>query len=473
MLIIKKIKYILFIAGVVLICLSSDVRAQPTNDLNEAQKNSLVSSNPDTQAGLNLTIYNAPSAPQNSIAVVKDSRYVSLRPGENTVLFHGVSTGLIPTSSLVRVKYPEKGVRVFEQSFPLKILTEQALLESSLGHDVLVRSTIMNPKNGPGNYKKAKLLSISPSIFVEQEGAVLKVEAADIAFQNDIESFVEVPRLIIRLESEKAIKALIEVSYLTSGLGWKANYIGEVSEDESFMDMNGWVSLQNKGQTDYTKAYIQLGLYNPLDRLEIDQNRILYNLPHPVTLLKGETKQISLFRISNIPLKIHYKLKAMESFSKNMTDQILSGNVEAWAILEHPKDFSEILPEGIIRLYKRGIKDTIEFLGENRLEEKGTNTGLDFRLGLSKHVSFSQVQSDFKQLRSELFESGYSYTFTNKTSSEIEVELQAHFPGEWQILRETQAHEDISDNDIVWRIKIPPTSEKEFRYRVRVSLSDS
>ena len=471
----KKVRYILLMGGMALYSFFQGAEAQTKDEVNSTQNNLGIVTKPDAQTGLNLTIYNAGALPQGAVAVIKDSRYADLQAGENTVFFQGVSPGLIPTSSLVRIKFPKEGVSIFEQYFPLKTLTEQALLENSLGREVLVLSHEKKIKNSFGDYKKAKLLSISPVIFVEQNGVVLKVDPSDIAFQESIGSFIEEPRLVIRLESKNPVKALIEVSYLTLGLCWQANYIGEVSEDDLSMDMNGWVSLQNKGQTDYPKAHIQLGLYNPLDNFGSgqNQNRVLYNLPHAVTLLKGETKQISLFRISNIPLKVHYKLRAMNGFSTNVTGQSLSGNVETWATLEHPKDFSETLPEGVIRLYKRGAKDTIEFLGENILEEKGKTAGLDFRLGLSKNVSFSQVQSDFKQLRAELFESGYLYTFSNNTSSEIEVELNGHFPGEWQILRETQSHEQVSDNDIVWRIKIPPNEKKELRYRVRVSLSES
>ena len=43
----------------------------------------------------------------------------------------------------------------------------------------------------------------------------------------------------------------METSYLTEGIGWHAEYVALVHEDEKKLDLSAWVSINNQSGTDY------------------------------------------------------------------------------------------------------------------------------------------------------------------------------------------------------------------------------
>ncbi|NLE66337.1 MAG: hypothetical protein GX608_02855, partial [Lentisphaerae bacterium] len=56
------------------------------------------------------------------------------------------------------------------------------------------------------------------------------------------------------IESEVSGKAPVEITYLTSGLSWRAFYHGVLSRDESVMRLEGYVQVSNGSGEDYENA---------------------------------------------------------------------------------------------------------------------------------------------------------------------------------------------------------------------------
>src|SRR5690606_26203633 len=50
----------------------------------------------------------------------------------------------------------------------------------------------------------------------------------------------------------------VELSYLTGGLGWKADYVAELNATDDKLDLSGWVTLSNTSGTSYRDARLQL-----------------------------------------------------------------------------------------------------------------------------------------------------------------------------------------------------------------------
>src|SRR5262249_61564228 len=66
------------------------------------------------------------------------------------------------------------------------------------------------------------------------------------------------PTLVLQLQNANANEQQIELSYLTAGLGWKADYVAELAADEKTVDLSGWVTLTNTSGTAYKDAKLQL-----------------------------------------------------------------------------------------------------------------------------------------------------------------------------------------------------------------------
>ncbi|MCH7558551.1 MAG: DUF4139 domain-containing protein [Planctomycetes bacterium] len=90
----------------------------------------------------------------------------------------------------------------------------------------------------------------------------------------------ELGRWLIR--SEVSGQVPFEITYFTSGLSWRAFYMGTLSQDEKTMQLQGYVRVGNNSGEDYEKAQIRLivGKVHILDQIaELAKRRYPYNRP--------------------------------------------------------------------------------------------------------------------------------------------------------------------------------------------------
>src|SRR5260370_37359897 len=66
------------------------------------------------------------------------------------------------------------------------------------------------------------------------------------------------PTLVTELQSQRTGSQVVELSYLSGGLSWKADYVAELNGADSALDLNGWVTLTNTSGTAYPNAKLQL-----------------------------------------------------------------------------------------------------------------------------------------------------------------------------------------------------------------------
>jgi hypothetical protein len=80
----------------------------------------------------------------------------------------------------------------------------------------------------------------------------------------------------------------VEITYFTSGLSWRAFYLGTLSHDEKVMDLEGYVRVSNQSGEDYPDAETRLivGRIHILDRIaELAQREFPYGRPFPPDVL--------------------------------------------------------------------------------------------------------------------------------------------------------------------------------------------
>ena len=89
----------------------------------------------------------------------------------------------------------------------------------------------------------------------------------------DIAEMVFPPRVknlgLWNVNSEVSGKVPVEISYLTSGLSWRAFYMGTLAEDEKSMRLQGYVRVTNNSGEDYENAQTRLivGKVNLIDQI--------------------------------------------------------------------------------------------------------------------------------------------------------------------------------------------------------------
>ena len=89
------------------------------------------------------------------------------------------------------------------------------------------------------------------------------------------------------IESDVAGKVPVEISYLTSGLSWRAFYMGTLTEDEKTMLLKGYVRVTNNSGEDYENAQTRLivGKVHILDEIaELARRQYPYGRPGPIVM---------------------------------------------------------------------------------------------------------------------------------------------------------------------------------------------
>ncbi|MBL7153912.1 MAG: DUF4139 domain-containing protein [Phycisphaerae bacterium] len=100
------------------------------------------------------------------------------------------------------------------------------------------------------------------------------------------------------IDSQISGRVSFEITYFTSGLSWRAFYMGTLSQDEKTMQLKGYVRLANNSGEEYANAQTRLivGKVHLLDQIaELARRKYAYGSPIPVPrrrsgmgLAKGE-----------------------------------------------------------------------------------------------------------------------------------------------------------------------------------------
>ena len=72
------------------------------------------------------------------------------------------------------------------------------------------------------------------------------------------EGLITRPTLLWTVNTPKAGKQNVEISYQTAGMNWHAEYVALLNDDDSKIDLNCWVSIENNSGATYKNANLKL-----------------------------------------------------------------------------------------------------------------------------------------------------------------------------------------------------------------------
>jgi hypothetical protein len=437
----------------------------------------------DDQTGVAVTIYN------ENLALVRDQRKVKLSKGENDIAFVDVSAQIQPQTALI--KSPGGKLEVIEQNFDFDLLTPAKLLEKSVGSTV--RVVTVEPDTGDETVQEAKVLSVANGVVLQIGDRIETQPPGRIVFSQLPASLRSRPTLVTKLISDAEGDQPVELSYLTGGLSWAADYVAELAPDESSIELKGWVTLTNTSGTIYRNARLQLvaGAVNqvrPAMTMEMKtagtmaaapaqamQERgafeyHLYALQRPTTIAENQTKQVELLTGHGVPVRKEYRFSnIVEAFNYQASEpQRVNANVRLIFENTEQDKLGIPLPKGIVRVYKADADGQALFVGEDAIEHTPKNETVKLTLGQAFDVTARGKQTDFEVISERVFESAYEIEFKNAKKQPVTVTLAQTIPGEWKILQESARHEKPASSTASWQIGIPAEGSTKLTYRIRV-----
>lgn len=456
-----------------------------------AQAETAIISPQSDQTGVAVTIYN------EDLALVKDSRKLKLNSGLSALSFRDVSAQIKPETALLHSLLPNTSLQVLEQNFDFDLLSPQTLLEKFVGQQVSVIKT--NPATGAETEETATVLSAQNGVVLKIGNRIETGIPGRIAYPNVPGQLRDRPTLTTQVQYKGAEQSSVELSYLTGGLNWKADYVAELSSKEDTIDLSGWVTLNNTSGTSYPNAKVQLvaGDVNRVREaispkammmrtqamaadapMPIEQGLLeyhLYTLPRATTIAENQTKQVALLTAQQIPARKELVLSGADYYYQGQyRDAEKKQKVQVYVEFEN-KESSKLgipLPKGTMRVYKKDNDGTAQFVGEDQIDHTAKNDTVRLKLGNAFDVTADRIQTDFKNLSKQnqtpVYESAYAITLHNAKKEAVTVNVQEPINGDWKILNESQPHKKTSAHQASWNINVPAESDVTLKYRVQV-----
>ncbi|NNF67547.1 MAG: DUF4139 domain-containing protein, partial [Gammaproteobacteria bacterium] len=307
------------------------------------------------------------------------------------------------------------------------------------------------------------------------------------------------PTLSIQLDNRAKGAQKYELSYLTSGLGWQADYVAELNKDDNRLDLMGWVTLTNQSGASYQDATMQLvaGDVNQVDSYNKSQTRMeemvtmasraapmaeeslfeyhLYTLGRPTTIADKQTKQVSLLTASSVPVRKELVLQGNNYYYGSSYGDIGQKMKLGVFVQFENRDEDGLgipLPKGVVRVYKRDSQGSAQFVGENNIDHTPNRESVRLKLGDAFDVTANKKQTDFqvrdRLLNRNVFDSSFEIEIKNGKTEAVEVIVREPIPGDWDMLSESAPHKKVAAGTAEWRLTIPAEKSGKLTYTVRV-----
>lgn len=443
----------------------------------------IVSKAADREA-MALTVYN------DDLALVKERRRVRLPAGMVRLDLREVSGQMRPETALLHATSGSP-VEVIEQNFDFDLLTPAKLLEKYVGREVTVLRA--NPTTGEDRAEKATVLAASDGTVLRFADRIETGVPGRIVFGSVPPNLRDRPTLSVLLAAAGGPQ-LLELSYLTGGLSWKADYVASLAPDSRHMDLSGWVTLTNRSGAAYDDTRLQL-VAGSVNRVRTPQPMIAYAMPAPAPMAKraevaqeslmdyhlysferptsiadNQTKQLALLSAAAIPVRREYVLTGGEWYYRERHG-LIGQKLKPAVFVEFENKGGQLgkpLPAGIVRVYAKDAKGAAQFVGEDRIEHTAKSEKVRLRLGEAFDITAERKQTAYRKLGDATAESAWRIELRNAKEEPVVVKVQEPMPGDWEIVQETQQSTKESARSAAWKVEVPAGGSAVLEYTVRV-----
>ena len=445
-----------------------------------------------------LTIYN------QGFGLVKETRKFSFRQGRQTISVEDVPSLIQPTSVGIRGLTDANAFSVLEQNYQYDLISPQAILNKSVGKRIrFVRSV--------GNLKEVvegTLLSSPIAIVANPQGGsqqtyngmvirtddnrILLNPTGEIDVASVPEGLISKPTLLWDVQAERAHEQSVELSYVSNGLSWSADYVLTL-DGTGGSDVQGWVTLNNSSGATWKDAKLKLlaGDVNVIreqirmptgrslgvrlrGKTEFQEETLfeyhLYTLERPATVRNRETKQLSLLEGHGIPVQKRLVVDSISGRYFPTEGEIGTGDVKPQVRLEFVNDkksgLGMPLPKGKFKVYQRDKSGSVQLLGEDQIDHTPRNERVSLVMGRSFDVVASRKRTSFNWIKSNSARESFEIEVRNRSAMPESVEVLERHYGDWTITSKSQEFAKLDSNTAQFKVDLLPNQVKKVIYTV-------
>ena len=422
---------------------------------------------------LTVTVYN------QNLALVKDVRSLDLGSGRQSLRFTDVSAQ-IDATSVHLVPKDGGGLQILEQNFQYDLVSADRILERYVDRELDVLGK-------DGKVTSGNLLSYDGgNLVLGRAGGGLSIvnrtEVKEIQFPDLPGGLITKPTLAWLLENSGPARRRTQLSYLTTGLSWHAEYVAVVDAEDKNLSWTGWVSLENSSGTSYPEARLKLVAGDihraqpPISRTMESLSKMeavapsqfeeqaffeyhLYTLERPTTLADKETKQLSLFPTASVA--------ANRVFTYDRTKDPKKIQVTMEFKNSQAGGLGMALPAGKVRVYKEDRSGAEEFVGEDAIDHTPKDENVRLTVGNAFDVVGEYRQVSFKRISDRATEGTHEIKIRNHKKEKVRVKVVEHSYGDWTITTSSVPFEKKDATTFEFTLDVPADGEVTVTYTIR------
>ncbi|HTC95985.1 MAG TPA: DUF4139 domain-containing protein [Terriglobales bacterium] len=446
-----------------------------------------------------LTIYNG------NFAVVRQNVPLELTSGINHITFNDATAHIEPDSVVLRDPSGRRALQILEQNYRNDPLSQGLLLSLYEGKTIdfqvdqkqIVQGKIIRSGYAPNG---------SSEPIIEVNGKLQFTLPGQPIFPALGDDTILKPTLDWLLETDKPGTANAELSYVTGGLSWHADYNIVAPPKGDTIDLVGWITMSNGSGKEFDNARIKLMagdvnkvqpeernyLRRAYDEMEMAKSAAapvvvekafdefhLYTLEHPTTLRDLETKQVQFVAATQIKSQRLYVYNgaAIPNYGwgpeqiRNDASYGTQSNPKVW-IMQEFKNSKENnlgmpLPKGRLRFYRRDDDGQLEFTGENTIDHTPSDETVRVYTGNAFDIVGERRRTDYKLDSShDWMDEAFEIKLRNHKKEAVEVRVveKLYRWSNWKITQQSQDYNKIDAQTIEFRVQIPPDGERVVAY---------
>jgi len=418
-----------------------------------------------------VTVYN------NNLALVHETRQMDLPKPTGICSYRDVAAYIDPTSVHFKSVSNAAAVRVLEQNFEYDLVSAEKILQRYIDQNVRLMPKQGSPIEG-------KLLSTGGNLVVQAADNSIRIlnnsEIVATELPKLPEGLITRPTLIWQIQNNGPANQMVEVSYLTSGMSWHAEYVGVLDANDQNMDLTAWVSIENNCGATYKDAKLLLvagDVHRAAPPVNILRKGVqmemlaaapdfeekeffeyhLYTLTRTATLKNNQQKQVELFPAARTPVTKEYTYDGARNQKKVNVTITFKNKKEA--------GLGIALPAGKVRLYKPEGEAQV-LVGEDNIDHTPRDEEVRLNVGDAFDIVGERQQMSYRQVGDRASEEKVKISLRNHKDAAISVIVVEHLGGDWRITESTLQHKKKDAQTAEWRVPVPARGEASLEYTV-------
>ena len=476
-----------------------------------------------------LTLYN------QDFAVVREQLTLDLVAGTNELRVTEITAHLEPDSVILRDPQGKRALQILEQNYRADPISQGLLLSLYEGKEIdflvrkadgqeeivrgrIVRSGYMPHRSGMQRYgRQYSVRQVSYAYgdagqpIIEVDGRLRFSMPGQPLFPSLADDTILKPTIHWVLETDRAGPLDAELSYITGGMSWEADYSMLAQSEEDTIDVIGWVTMDNQSGRTFENAHIKLlagdvskireedgalgyATYNaraaggpmrpPVSEKSFDEYH-LYTLSRPTTLHDRETKQVEFLRAVDVRTQRLYVYDGAKVDPRRYRghspanirqdrDYGTECNPKIWVMREFKNSEENHLgiplPRGRMRFYQRDDDGQLEFVGENTIDHTPQEETVRVYTGDAFDLVGERRRTDYQidTTRNWLDEAFEIKLRNRKEDGSVEVRVVEHLYRwiNWKIVEQSHEFVKTDSQTVEFRVQVPAGEERIVTYKV-------